>query len=772
MSHLQFDWESPVWQHWIDGLSERNTLIRYDERGNGLSDWDVADLSFETMIADLESVVDAAGLERFTLLGVSQSCAVSVAYAVRRPERVLGLVLYGGYGKGWRKRGSDHEIATREALATLVRQGWNQNNSMFRQFFSSLYVPNARPDQIAWFDELQRRTMSPENAWRLQNVFGDIDVSFLLSEVAVSTLVLHARRDAMVPFESGRALATGIPGARFVELDSANHILVQDEPAFLRFLTEVRAFVSANEASRDSTLTADQTRKRITVLAAEIISPLLAFEEADPEVAMNAIDPLLDLAVEVVGHHGGTVVSRGQADLTAIFGAPIPAEDHAHQACRAALAMKHAVEQVADGASRIRASLDTGEAIVRVRAVAHGSRAEVNGAPVRLVRQLTQSLRRNVVAATDGTREAAGGFFRMEPLARSEHPSFARDLRTHAVLGENKAFSRWQLRAERGLTRLIARDAELQLLSQACQRARRGHGQVIGIVADPGMGKAGLAHEILTSDAIGGYTVLEAGAFESEATASFRVIGRLLRAFFAIDEQDTTATAAGRVSRRLGTLDAEARMGSPLMFALGVPIQDAEWASLAVADRARRVRDAVAVLLTLEARRRPVVVLAEDLHRIDPESEDILNRVVEAIRHQRILLIATYRTEYRPSWAQTSVFSQLRLEPLGPAETDSLLYALLGDDPSVAGLIPLIAARADGMPLFMEEAVRALAQRSALAGKPGHYIAQEDIRDVEIPSNVLSVIAARVISSRRASGGSCRLRPSSAVRSPSTYWGE
>ena len=132
MSHLQFDWQSPVWQHWIDGLSERNTLVRYDERGNGLSDWEVADLSFEAMVADLESVVDASGLTRFTLLGVSQSCAVSVAYAVRHPERVSGLVLYGGYVKGWRKRGSPHEIASREAFATLMREGWGQDNPAFR----------------------------------------------------------------------------------------------------------------------------------------------------------------------------------------------------------------------------------------------------------------------------------------------------------------------------------------------------------------------------------------------------------------------------------------------------------------------------------------------------------------------------------------------------------------------------------------------------------------------------------------------------------------
>lgn len=243
MSHLQYDWESPVWRHWMTALSENNRLIRYDERCNGLSDWDVEDVSFEAMLGDLECVADAAGLDRFTLLGVSQSCALSVAYAVRHPERVSGLVLLGGYVKGWRKRGNQREIATREALATLMREGWGQNNAVFRQLFTSLFIKNANPEQIAALDQLQSRTISPENAWRLQNVFADIDVSSLLAEVKVPTLVLHAREDGVAPVEAGRSFALNIPGARFIELDSANHIMVEGEPAFDRFMAHLRAFV-------------------------------------------------------------------------------------------------------------------------------------------------------------------------------------------------------------------------------------------------------------------------------------------------------------------------------------------------------------------------------------------------------------------------------------------------------------------------------------------------------------------------------------------------
>jgi len=244
MSHLQYDWESPVWRHWIDALSEKTKLIRYDERGSGLSDWVAEDISFTAMITDLESVVDAAGLDRFTLLGVSQSCAVSVAYAVRHPERVSGLILYGGFVKGWRKRSDSHEVATHEAMTALIREGWGQNNPVFRHLFTAMFIPGADQVQMDWFDELQRISVSPGNAGRLHEAFGDIDASDVLSQVTVPTLVLHARKDAVVPFQCGREFATGIPGARFVDLDSANHILLANESAFEQFVREVTRFVS------------------------------------------------------------------------------------------------------------------------------------------------------------------------------------------------------------------------------------------------------------------------------------------------------------------------------------------------------------------------------------------------------------------------------------------------------------------------------------------------------------------------------------------------
>lgn len=249
MSHLEYEWESPIWRHWLGALSANNRLIRYDERGNGLSDWRVDDISFEAMVADLEDVVDAAGVERFALLGISQGCAVAAAYAVRHPERVSKLVLYGGFVKGWRAGGAPDQIARWSAMKTLILQGWGRNNPAFRQVFTSLFVPGASPEQMDWFNALQQKTVSPETAARLHDAFGDFDVLALLPKVKAPTLVLHARDDAVIPYKSGRAFATGIPDARFVTLESGNHILLAHEPAFAKFMEEFRRFVASDQPS-------------------------------------------------------------------------------------------------------------------------------------------------------------------------------------------------------------------------------------------------------------------------------------------------------------------------------------------------------------------------------------------------------------------------------------------------------------------------------------------------------------------------------------------
>jgi pimeloyl-ACP methyl ester carboxylesterase/DNA-binding winged helix-turn-helix (wHTH) protein len=243
LNHLEYDWQSPIWSHLLRALANQRRLIRYDERGNGLSDWDVTDISFEAFVRDLESVVEANALQRFALLGISQGCAVSIAYAVRHPERVSHLILYGGYAVGRRKRGQQATIEQTDALFTLMRQGWGQENPAFRQIFTSLFIPEATPEQATWFNDLQRMTTSPENAVRIRQAVDDLDVSRLLADVRVPTLVLHCREDAVQPFEEGRRMAAGIPGSRFVALDSRNHMILEHEPARARLLDEITRFL-------------------------------------------------------------------------------------------------------------------------------------------------------------------------------------------------------------------------------------------------------------------------------------------------------------------------------------------------------------------------------------------------------------------------------------------------------------------------------------------------------------------------------------------------
>jgi pimeloyl-ACP methyl ester carboxylesterase/AraC-like DNA-binding protein len=243
LNHLEFDWESPVWRHWLRELTRRNCLIRYDERGNGLSDWNTPELTFESFVEDLEAVVDAAGLDRFDLLGISQGAPVAIAYSLRNPGRVRRMVLLGGYSRGWALRLKGEDLARREAMVTLTQTGWGSDNPAYRQMFTSLYIPGGTPEQLGWWNELQKVTTTPANAVRLQRVLATIDVTELLGRVAVPTLVAHARGDHVISFEAGKELAAGIPGSRFLELDSANHVLLEHEPAWRHFLAEMRRFL-------------------------------------------------------------------------------------------------------------------------------------------------------------------------------------------------------------------------------------------------------------------------------------------------------------------------------------------------------------------------------------------------------------------------------------------------------------------------------------------------------------------------------------------------
>jgi pimeloyl-ACP methyl ester carboxylesterase/DNA-binding CsgD family transcriptional regulator len=247
LSHLEYDWDSPVWSHLLRALSAHSTFVRYDERGCGLSDWAVEDLSFESWVRDLETVADAVGAERFGLLGISQGAPIAIAYAVRHPERVTHLVLHGGYARGRLVR-SDTPQAREESemMTKLAELGWGKVDPSFRQFFTSQFIPGATPEQHNWFNELERISTSPANAARFMNEFAHIDVTALLPLVRCPTLVLHSRHEVRQPFEEGRLIATTIPGAQFVPIESRNHLLIESEPGWRHWIDAVREFLPAH----------------------------------------------------------------------------------------------------------------------------------------------------------------------------------------------------------------------------------------------------------------------------------------------------------------------------------------------------------------------------------------------------------------------------------------------------------------------------------------------------------------------------------------------
>lgn len=243
LNHLELDWGSPLWGRMVGSLSETFRLVRYDERANGLSDWNVNDLTFDALVSDLEAVVDALGLERFPLFGLSQGAAVSIEYAARHPHRVSHLILLGGYSCGWRHRASPDEVAEREAVITLVRHGWGKDSAVYRQIFSESFTPTATPEEIDWFNDFQRQTVSPANAVAFLELFSRIDVRQHLAALNVPTLVLHARGDQRVGMDQAIELASSIKGASLITLDTDNHILRAQEPAMEMVLERIRAFL-------------------------------------------------------------------------------------------------------------------------------------------------------------------------------------------------------------------------------------------------------------------------------------------------------------------------------------------------------------------------------------------------------------------------------------------------------------------------------------------------------------------------------------------------
>ena len=288
LTHLEFEWQSPIWSHWWVELAAHHTLIRFDQRGSGLSDRNVDNLSFDAWVSDLEAVVEALQLEHFVLLGISQGGPVAIEYTARHPETVEKLLLYGAYSRGFLKRGGS--IAEHEARVTLTRHGWGRDDPTYRQIFTSGFMPGATAEQANWFNELQRVSTSPENAAEVQNTLAYIDVLHRLPEITAPTLVLHAVGDRRVPYEQGRQISSLIAGAKLVDLDSNNHLLIESEPAWKTCQAAVREFLGVGHEANaktdaDALIAAPDglTRREIEVLR------LIANGRSNREIASELV---------------------------------------------------------------------------------------------------------------------------------------------------------------------------------------------------------------------------------------------------------------------------------------------------------------------------------------------------------------------------------------------------------------------------------------------------------------------------------------------------
>ena len=244
MTHLEHDWENPAFGDYIRHLSENHAVIRYDQRGNGLSQWEGVDISFDRMVEDMEVVIDAYGHEKVAILGLSQGASVSIAYALRRPERISHLVLSGGYARGRKQRGNAAEAEESQALVNLIRNSWGNDNPAVRQILTTLFMPDASKEEMEWFNEFQKMCGPAENIAQFRALFDDMNVTELLPEVAAPTLVLHSDRDAVAPLSEGKLLASGIPGASFVQLNSPNHLLFASEQDFPKMISSIQEFIS------------------------------------------------------------------------------------------------------------------------------------------------------------------------------------------------------------------------------------------------------------------------------------------------------------------------------------------------------------------------------------------------------------------------------------------------------------------------------------------------------------------------------------------------
>src|SRR5713226_1488713 len=491
-------------------------------------------------------------------------------------------------------------------------------------------------------------------------------------------------------------------------------------------------------------------RKQVTVLFADLKGSMELLADRDPEEARKILDPVLERMMEAVHRYEGMVNQVMGDGIMALFGAPLAHEDHAVRACYAALRMQESVKTYADEVRRshaavvkIRVGLNSGEVVVR----AIGSDLHMDytavGQTTHLAARMEQLADPGAIVITPDTLALAEGYVAVKPLGPVPVKGLADAVEVYEVTGAGSARTRLQAATRRGLTRFVGRNVELEQLRRAQQLAANGHGQIAAIVGEAGVGKSRLVYEFTHSHRLQDWQVLESASVSYGKATSYLPVIDLLKGYFKIQDRDDLREIREKVTGKLLTLDEALKPTLPALLALlDVPVDDASWRTLDPGQRHQRTLDAVKRLLLREAREQALLLIFEDLHWIDSETQALLDSLVESLGSARLLLLVNYRPEYQHAWGSKTSYSQMRLDALPAESAGELLDALLGDDPGLAPLKQLLVKR--GNPFFLEETVRTLVETKALAGERGRYRLTQPVQAIQVPATVQVMLAARI----------------------------
>jgi class 3 adenylate cyclase/tetratricopeptide (TPR) repeat protein len=486
-------------------------------------------------------------------------------------------------------------------------------------------------------------------------------------------------------------------------------------------------------------------RKQVTVLFADVQGSTALIEGIDPEQAAQRLAPALQAMIDAVHQFEGTVNKIQGDGIMALFGAPLAHEDHAVRACYAALAIQERLVRLEQAAPSVRVGLHSGEVVVRSVNNDLSMDYDAIGPTVHLAGRMEQLAAPGTIRLTAATERLAEGFVEVKSLGLTDVKGLSAPIETFELRAQTGIQTRWEVSASRTLTRFVGRETEMAGLKPVLELAGAGKGQIAAIVGEAGMGKSRLVHEFIGQAERAGWTVRMTVASPHARNTAFMPISRLLRNFFEVRATDSQETIAQNARQRIATVAPELEpILTPLFSVLDLPVDDPSWAQADPQERRQQIIDAIRALALRRAEDIKLLLVFEDLHWIDPETQAVLDSLVDALGAARILLLVTYRPEYSHQWAAKSYYQLVSLAPLQAATAQSLLDALLGQDSSILPLRPLLIERTEGRPLFLEETVRALADGGNLQGDRGAYVLTQAVDHIDIPDSVQSVLAARI----------------------------